>query len=288
MDTINDLNNSFIIELLFENEVKRPTSGTVLHIAKKVFGNIEVINRTDSLTGFAVNDFTAYKKNGKFEPVYLGMGNVVEFRQDSISEFERSQIWNIQNSEDLLAKCKYSVKLFDAGVSGQIPQQRAVMLMQWLETALSLFPDCKLVWVKSAGKLQFPKAIKKFKQQLFSKFIFSMINIRFFKIPASDEFIIDSMGLNSIGLSDVQFHFKGLNPNKVANLAYNLIWYILSSEENIIRDGDTIDGMDDSGRMTNKIQWECRYEDSIIEPFRSVLDVEMGKFAAGDRSWYRT
>ena len=209
---------------------------------------------------------------------------VVEFKQKNISEFERSQIWNIPDSEQLLAKCKYAVKIFDAGASGQIPQQRAVMLIQWLEAVLPLFPSCKLIWVKSAGKLQSIQAIKKFKQQGISKFIFSMINIRFFNIPETNEFIVDSTGLNSIGLSDVQFHFKGLNPNKVANLAYSLIWYILSSEENIIKDGDTIDGMDDNGQMTSAVQWKCRYEDSIIEPLRSVLDIEMGKYAAGDRS----
>ena len=284
MSTINDLNSSFIIELLFEEEIKRPTAGAVLHSAKKAFGDIEAITRNNDITSFAVKNYTAYKEDNKFEPVMLEMGKVVEFKQKNISEFERSQIWNIPDSEQLLAKCKYAVKIFDAGASGQIPQQRAVMLIQWLEAVLPLFPSCKLIWVKSAGKLQSIQAIKKFKQQSISKFIFSMINIRFFNIPETNEFIVDSTGLNSIGLSDVQFHFKGLNPNKVANLAYSLIWYILSSEENIIKDGDTIDGMDDNGQMTSAVQWKCRYEDSIIEPLRSVLDIEMGKYAAGDRS----
>lgn len=285
MNKISDLNSSFIIELLFEDEIKRPTSSAVLRVAKEAFGDIEAINRNNDITSFAVKNYTAYKKeDNKFEPVLLGMGKVIEFKQESISEFERSQIWNIANSEELLAKCKYSIKIFDAGASGQIPQQRAVMLIQWLEAILTLFPTCKLVWIKSASKLQSVQAIKKFKQEGIRKFIFSMINIRFFNIPDSNEFIVDSTGLNGIGLSDVQFHFKGLNPNKVANLAYSLIWYVLSSEENIIRDGDTIDGMDDSGKMTNSVQWKCRYEDSIIEPLRSVLDIEMGKYAAGDRS----
>lgn len=285
MSTISDLNSSFIIELLFEEEVKRPTAGAVLRAAKETFGDIEAITRNNDITSFAVQNYTAYKKeDNKFEPVMLGMGKVIEFKQDSISKLERSQIWNIADSEKLLAKCKYAVRIFDANANGQVPQQRAVMLMQWLEAVLPLFPACKLVWVKPSGKLQSVQAIKKFKQQGISKFIFSMVNIRFFNIPDSNEFIVDSTGLNGIGLSDVQFHFKGLNPNKVANLAYSLIWYVLSSEENIIKDGDTIDGMDDSGKMTSAVQWKCRYEDSIVEPLRSVLDIEMGKYAAGDRS----
>lgn len=284
MSTVSDLNNSFVIELLFEDEVKRPTPSAVLRAAREVFGDIEAVNRGSDITSFAVKDYTAYKEGGKLEPVYLGMGKVVEFKQDSISELERSQIWNIPDSEKRLTKCRYSLKIFDAGASGQIPQQRAVMLMQWLDAVLPLFPACKLVWVKSSGKLQMPQAIRSFKQKGIGRFIFSMVNIRFFNIPDSNEFIVDSTGLNGVGLSDVQFHFKGVNPNKVANLAYSLIWYLLSSEDNIIRDGDTIDGMDDSGKMTPEVQWKCRHEDSIVEPLRSVLDIEMGKYAAGDRS----
>lgn len=140
MSTINDLNSSFIIELLFEEEIKRPTAGAVLHSAKKAFGDIEAITRNNDITSFAVKNYTAYKEDNKFEPVMLGMGKVVEFKQKNISEFERSQIWNIPDSEQLLAKCKYAVKIFDAGASGQIPQQRAVMLIQWLEAVLPLFP----------------------------------------------------------------------------------------------------------------------------------------------------
>ena len=49
-----------------------------------------------------------------------------------------------------------------------------------------------------------------------------MVNIRFFNVPNTNESIVDSVGLANIGLSDVQFHFKGMNPNKVANLAYSL------------------------------------------------------------------
>ena len=51
-----------------------------------------------------------------------------------------------------------------------------------------------------------------------------------------------------------------------------------------IKDGDTIDGMNDEGKMTPEVQWICRYEDSLIEPLRPVLDIDTGKYAAGDRN----
>ena len=51
-----------------------------------------------------------------------------------------------------------------------------------------------------------------------------------------------------------------------------------------IKDGDTIDGMNDEGKMTPEVQWICRYEDSLIEPLRPVLDIDTGKYAAGNRN----
>ena len=84
MSTINDLNSSFIIELLFEEEIKRPTAGAVLHSAKKAFGDIEAITRNNDITSFAVKNYTAYKEDNKFEPVMLGMGKVVEFKQKNM------------------------------------------------------------------------------------------------------------------------------------------------------------------------------------------------------------
>ena len=82
MNTISDLKNSFVVELLFEDEVKRPTSNAILRVAKEVFGDIEAVNRTNDLTSFSIKEYTAFKGDGKFEPVYLGMGKVVDFEQD--------------------------------------------------------------------------------------------------------------------------------------------------------------------------------------------------------------
>ncbi len=110
--------------------------------------------------------------------------------------------------------------------------------------------------------------------------------MRFFNIPQSNEFIVDTVGLYAIGLSDVQFNFnaKGLKPSKVADLAYRLAWYVLNTDDMPIKDGDTIDGIDENGMMNPKVQWTCRYEDSLVEPLRPVLDVAAGKYAAGYRN----
>lgn len=272
----------FVIELLFEKKIQRPTSNAILRKVKETFGNMEVISRDDNLTSFSLPDYNSFI-DGEFKPVSLAISGVGEFNADlSVSDFERSQIWNIKNVDEVLAKYKYSIKLYDIDAHGQIPKERAQMLVLWLEIALALFPACSAIWVKSSGKLQLVEAIKNFKGIGINEFIFSMVNVRFFNIPNTNEFIVDSVGLSAIGLSDVQFHFKGVNPNKIANLAYKLAWYMLN-DENQIKNDDTIDGLNDKGELTADVQWTCRYEDSLVEPLRPVLDINMGKYAAGER-----
>ena len=273
----------FTIELLFTDRPQKTTANAILRKAKEVFGDIKIISRDEKLTSFTPPEYTSFS-NGKFEPVSLAISGVGEFDdKQSVSEFARSQIWNVQNVDEVLSQYKYSLKLYDINASGQMPKQRAEMLVLWLEVALAVFPECKAIWTKDAGKLQLVDAIKQFKGIGINEFIFSMVNVRFFNIPDTNEFIVDSVGLANIGLSDVQFHFRGVNPNKVANLAYKLAWYMLN-DDNLIKDNDTIDGLNDKGELTSDVQWLCHYEDSLIEPLRPVLDINMGKYAAGDRA----
>lgn len=285
LNSIEDINKSLIIELLFEQEPKKPTANAIFREARKIWGDIEVISREEQELHFSVKKYVAYNLDSTTTPVELAMGKIKQFDDKvSVGDFERTQIWNIEHSDELLAKCKYSLKICDCKAQRQIPKERAIMMIEWLDTVLKLFPECVAIWVPSAGKLQLAKAMRKFKEQGIVKYLFGLTNIRFFNIPNTNEFIVDTVGLASIGLSDVQFHFKGMNPNKVANLAYSLARYILNNDDILIKDGDTIDGMNTQGQITPEVQWICKYEDSLVEPLRPVLDINTGKYAAGDRS----
>ena len=73
-----------------------------------------------------------------------------------------------------------------------------------------------------------------------------------------------------------------MDPNLVVNHAYNVASYILEND-NPIEDDETIDGIKD-GNMSREIQWRCQYEDSLLQPSRAVLDINMGEYAAGNRN----
>ena len=93
--------------------------------------------------------------------------------------------------------------------------------------------------------------------------------------------LIDTVGMSTLFLPDLQYHFHGMDPNWVVNHAYNAASYILEND-NPIQDGETIDGVAD-GRMSREVQWKCRYEDALIQPPREVLDIYMGEVASGER-----
>ena len=93
--------------------------------------------------------------------------------------------------------------------------------------------------------------------------------------------LIDTLGMGTLCLPDLQYHFHDMDPNWVVNHAYNVASYILA-QDNPIKDDETIDGVAD-GSMSHHVRWKCRYEDSLIQPSRVVLDINMGNLAAGNR-----
>ena len=93
--------------------------------------------------------------------------------------------------------------------------------------------------------------------------------------------IIDTVGMSTLFLPDLQYHFHGINPNLVVNHARNLASYILA-HDNPILDGETVDGVQ-NGQMSRNVQWKCHYEEALIQPAREVLDIHMGDNASGNR-----
>jgi hypothetical protein len=93
--------------------------------------------------------------------------------------------------------------------------------------------------------------------------------------------MIDTIGINTLFLPDRQFHFHGLDPDDVVNYAYSMLSYIYD-KNNPIKSGDMIDGLKD-GRISMEVQWKAQYENSLIQPLREVIDINMGEFASGNR-----
>lgn len=109
--------------------------------------------------------------------------------------------------------------------------------------------------------------------------LFGAMNVRLFNIEGSEnEILMDTIGLGSLGLPDLQCHFKNLNPNDIAKMLRTYGDYILKKGD-VINDGETIQGLSANDK------WKCKHEISLVEPKRIILDINPGKeFAAGNRA----
>ena len=93
--------------------------------------------------------------------------------------------------------------------------------------------------------------------------------------------IVDTLGLYAVGLPDIQYHFHGLDPNKVVNHAYTVASYIFENDAPI-KSGETIDGISEIG-IDRGVRWKCQYEMGLIQPSREVMDICPGEYASGTR-----
>ena len=107
------------------------------------------------------------------------------------------------------------------------------------------------------------------------------VNVRYFSIQGTNDMMVDSVGMSTLFLPDLQYHFHGVDPNHVVFHAYNVLNYIFE-HDNLIGDGGTIAGLQ-NGEMNQDIQWKVQYEDSLSHPVREVLDINMREYASGTR-----
>ena len=104
-------------------------------------------------------------------------------------------------------------------------------------------------------------------------------NVRFYRISDSDtdDKIMDTRGLEEIGLHDLQCHYRSLDPAEVGRVLFNTALYIYESGP-VIESGQTITGTEPDSR------WRCQFEHSLLKPERELLDLDPGSpYAAGAR-----
>ena len=111
------------------------------------------------------------------------------------------------------------------------------------------------------------------------RFFAGAVNVRLFNVQAQErESVMDTLGLGALGLPDLQCHFRGLDPQKMARVLYNTAWYVFANGD-VIEDGNTVGGISAGSR------WKCQHEDSLVGPDRMVLDLDPGApYAAGNRA----
>ena len=247
---------------------------------KKHIGAVECFCRDKKMAGFAAMDHIAEFQDGKC-PVQLLMMKYDKFKGKGFDAFLISQMWDCQEDRERIFRgCRYQVVATDM-LTALLALERANLDADFVEALAELYPDCEVFFFQNCGKLLLAEDVRSHQIEGADRFIRFGVHVRFFNIQGTEDKIIDAVGMSTLLLPDLQYHFRGMNPNWVVNHAYNVASYILAND-NPIQGGETVDGME-NGQMSRELQWKCQYEDALIQPPREVLDINMGEFAAGQR-----
>lgn len=276
----------FLMQLLMKERCDMPSTEQMTAVLSKHLGTVEAMGGRNVFAGFFAMDHQAKFKDGKQAPISLMINECDEFQADQqIDEMQRSQMWDCKNDRDrILSQCRYHVLANDMLGGGLPSQERANMLMDYLEALVELYPSCEAVYFRNSGKMILADTIRQKQVTGLTRYIKYAVNARFVNIKGTEDSLVDTLGLSLLYIEDLQYHFHDMEPGWVVEHAYNMALYLLQNDAPI-KDGDTIDGMSD-GRIVQDIQWPCHFENAMLKPDRAVLDVCMGEYAAGKRQYH--
>ena len=272
----------FLIHLLMEEKCEMPDKETMCAIMNKHLGDIDCYAYSTESAGFAAKRYNIhFEKDNKDAPPMLMLTNCFEIPNPILNDLERTQTWDCANSAEILESCKYQVLANDMLAACLPYKDRADLLVDYIEALVEMFPTCKAVVFDNSKKMFTREAILNCSVPKEQRFIYYAVNVRFFNIQGTEDKMVDTIGMSTLFLPDLQYHFHGLNPDDVVNHAYNLLTYIFDND-NPIKPGDHVDGLKD-GTMSRDVQWNVQYENSLIQPIREVIDINTGEFASGTR-----
>lgn len=271
----------FVIKLLMKEMVEMPNKEETIRVMQKHLDEVECFWHDELGAGLSVKKYLAQYKDAALPP-QLMITQCSPFDSAEIDELQKSQMWDcIEDKERIFKECKYEVLATDMLAATLPVMDRADLDMDFTEALVELFPECEAVLFVNSGKMFLAEEIRRHQLPREDRFIYFAVNARFFNILETDDMVVDTLGMSILFLSDIQYHFHGMEPDKVVKHAYQFASYIFKND-NSIEGGDTIDGLVD-GLINQGEQWSCHYEEAMVQPVREVIDVCMGEFASGGR-----
>lgn len=270
----------FTVHLLMKEPPAIPAPETLNRVMRKHLGKVDCFIGGKEFAFVNVNQYRVRLSDGKYSP-QLMITAPMPTETMPLDDLTRSQMWDCPESKRILEECKYRVMVMDKYACLLPCQERAALDMDCLEALMELYPQCEAVFFQTSGKMLPRDRILGHDLPKEDRFVHFAVNARFFRIEDTDEFIVDTLGMGLLGLPDVQYHFRNFDQNQVVRHAYNTAAYLCKGARKI-ENGDTIDGIRD-GKISSDARWKCRWENAMVKPERTVLDICMNEYAAGKR-----
>ena len=277
-----DGSSHFGVSLLFKEKTDFPDNETLQNVLKKHLGDVTGASCSENTAVFSADRYRFQLEDNTELAPQLVLMKCTEIDEPLLDDVSATQLWDCPESDTILDECHYRIVATDMLGSALDYHQHAQMLVQYIEALMEAFPTCEAVLFSNSMKMHTRDSIVNCDYMDDFKFIYFAVNVRFFSIQGSADYMVDSLGMSMLGLPDVQYHFFGMDINPVINHAYTLLSYLFDNGP-VIKSGDTFDGINEEGDISGDVVWLLNYEDSLIQPVREVIDVDTGVYAAGDR-----
>jgi len=176
------------------------------------------------------------------------------------------QNWHWEDAARAVASCQYEMIINDLMTRALDYKVRQQLFTSFLVAVVTCTrPD--VVYSLPARKLIPPHMLlDSWAQQ--RGVLDILINVRLFNVSNSTngELIMDTIGLHSFGLPDVEMRFVNDDPKAVANLLWNYAYYIFDKGD-VVKNGNTVDGPTAGTILT------CRHAPSLVPPGRQVISI---------------
>lgn len=195
--------------------------------------------------------------------IFLPDENKIDYSELNTS-FRQS--WNWSKAEETVKKCSYEVLITDLMSRNLDYKNRIEYFQKFISSIVSAMKP-QAMWIQNSEVILNPiDFLEKCDQDNYQN-INAFMNVRLFNVQETEnEMIMDTLGLNSLGLPDFEFRFTNYDPQQIAGLLFNYGNYIFEKGV-VIEHGDTIAGIEEGQK------WKCYFNYSQLEPKRIIIEI---------------
>ncbi|HSG38420.1 MAG TPA: DUF4261 domain-containing protein [Thermoanaerobaculia bacterium] len=191
------------------------------------------------------------------------------------------QSWWWRDAATTVRRCRYALTVAEAGEPDHPPhRERFSKFQRRLASVVEVLDPAALHWNPTQQFIRPANFLEALAEVGFEYPALGALNVRLFAIEGgkNEDMLMDTLGLGALGLWDLQCHFRGLPPDRVATWMLETARAYFLGEKKGIGDRGTIAGPNSGAR------WRLHAEEALMAPERVLLDVDPGKpYAAGDR-----
>lgn len=265
--------NSYIVELFFEEVPHLKTSEFLRELATHCGEISASTENSDIENGGLALTFKSHVSSSEGTEFPSQAGIFIVDKPPQIDQLMEVIEQNWENPDVVadLSRVKAKAVIGDV-LAHLLPYKTRLELIH--QMVLAILKQCSPIaihWTPSGCILPPQKYLASKQGQDDSDPVFPAVKLRVFNNSNAPEgaVIMDTLGAASLGLPDVQCHFRDLDPDRIGNCLYDIAYYLFDNGD-VIQDNQTVQGISDADK------WKCRHEDSLTTPERLVLDIDPG------------